>query len=63
MSQSTPPLPPLREIASRVSTTPETVARVVSDLTRKGVVARDGDALRILDLRRLAGMVEDFRSE
>lgn len=55
------PVPIHGDIASRVSTTRETVARVLSDLTKKGLVKRDGSALQIRDLDRLEEMVEDFR--
>lgn len=48
------------DIASRVSTTRETVARVLGDLNRSGLLRRDGDALIVLDLDRLSEMVEDF---
>jgi len=42
-------LPPLREIASRVSTTRETVARAVSQLYRTGLVRRKGRNLYLMD--------------
>jgi CRP-like cAMP-binding protein len=43
------PLPPLREIASRVSTTRETVARALSQLYPTGLVRRKGKSLYIPD--------------
>jgi CRP-like cAMP-binding protein len=49
------------DIASRVSTTRETVARVMNDLARKGIVERRKGALVIHDMRRLESLVEDVR--
>ncbi len=49
------------DIASRVSTTRETVARVLSDLAREGVVARSGNTLIIRDVARLEQLVESVR--
>jgi len=43
------PLPPLREIASRISTTRETVARALSQLYPTGLVRRKGKSLYIPD--------------
>ena len=57
------PIPNHSEIASRVSTTRETVARVLSDLARDNVVKRGRNALVIPDIRRLAGMVEEVRGD
>lgn len=57
------PVPIHGDIASRVSTTRETVARVFSDLTRKGLVKRQGNRLEIADLERLQDMVEQFRGD
>ncbi len=56
------PIPIHADIASRVSTTRETVARVISDLSRRGLVTRRGDALQVTDIACLEEMVEDFRS-
>lgn len=50
------PLPPLREIASRVSTTRETVARALSQLYQSGLVRRKGRMLYLTDREKL----EDF---
>ena len=47
------PLPPLREIASRVSTTRETVARAMSQLYPTGLVRRKGRNLYLLDRAKL----------
>jgi CRP-like cAMP-binding protein len=55
------PIPHHADIASRVSTTRETVARVFSELTRAGMLERGKSALVVLDLRRLAELVEDLR--
>jgi CRP-like cAMP-binding protein len=54
------PVPIHGDIASRVSTTRETVARVLSDLARKGIVKRAENALVIRDFDYLADMVEEF---
>jgi CRP-like cAMP-binding protein len=54
------PIPVHSDIAARVSTTRETVARVLSDLQRKRLVRREKDALVIADLARLSAMVEQF---
>ncbi|MBP2227577.1 CRP-like cAMP-binding protein [Azospirillum agricola] len=55
------PIPIHSDIAARVSTTRETVARVLSDLARDGLVERRADALVIHDVRRLEHLVEDVR--
>lgn len=55
------PIPIHSDIASRVSTTRETVARVLNDLARQGIVQRTREGLVIRDLRRLRRMVEDVR--
>ena len=55
------PIPTHSDIASRVSTTRETVARVLSELNRDGLVKRQGDRLLITDLARLEDMVEEVR--
>jgi len=57
------PVPIHGEMASRVSTTRETVARVMSDLARKGLVKRKGNTLEIGDLEMLQDMVEEFRGD
>ena len=46
------------EIASRVSTTRETVARAMAQLSTAGIVERKGKTLYIRDRERLAHMVE-----
>nr|WP_246500415.1 Crp/Fnr family transcriptional regulator [Azospirillum rugosum] len=55
------PIPVHADIASRVSTTRETVARVLSDLSREGLVERRPDALVVRDVARLEQLVEDVR--
>jgi len=55
------PIPIHSDIASRVSTTRETVARVLNDLARKGILERTRDRLMIRDLQRLHDMVEEVR--
>jgi len=57
------PPPPHNDIASRVSTTRETVSRVMADLARQGIVERARDSLIIHDLDRLEDMVVDVRGE
>jgi CRP-like cAMP-binding protein len=57
------PIPVHSDVASRVSTTRETVARVMNDLARKGIVERQKNALVVKDLDRLEDMVEDVRGE
>ena len=57
------PIPIHGDIASRVSTTRETVARVFSDLTREMILQRDPDALVILDVERLTDIVQEVRGE
>ncbi|MCW9035187.1 MAG: Crp/Fnr family transcriptional regulator [Alphaproteobacteria bacterium] len=57
------PIPVHSDIASRVSTTRETVARVLSNLTRQGIIERQKTSLLIRDLNRLQEMVEDVRGE
>lgn len=55
------PVPVHSDIASRVSTTRETVARVLNDLARRGIVERTKDALLIHDLDQLRNMVQEVR--
>ncbi|WP_188259353.1 cyclic nucleotide-binding domain-containing protein [Azospirillum tabaci] len=56
------PIPVHADIASRVSTARETVARVLNDLARDGLVERRADALVVRDLHRLETLVEDVRA-
>jgi CRP-like cAMP-binding protein len=55
------PIPVHSDLASRVATTRETVARVMSDLTKKGLVERDGNALKLPNLAALEDMVQAVR--
>jgi CRP-like cAMP-binding protein len=55
------PIPLHADIASRVSTTRETVARVLNDLARSGIVERRKEGLAVADMTRLALLVEDVR--
>lgn len=50
-------LPPLREIASRVSTSRETVARAVSQATATGLLRRKGRNLYLMDRAKLEELV------
>jgi len=55
------PIPVHSEIASRASTTRETVARVISELTKKGIVKREKDSLIVCDFNRLEHLVDEVR--
>jgi CRP/FNR family cyclic AMP-dependent transcriptional regulator len=55
------PIPVHSEIASRVSTTRETVARVLNDLARRGIVERTKQALIIRDIATLETIVDEVR--
>lgn len=55
------PIPRHVDIASRVSTNREAVARELAELARKGLVERRRNALEILDVQRLAAMVDEVR--
>ncbi|MDA1089896.1 MAG: Crp/Fnr family transcriptional regulator [Proteobacteria bacterium] len=57
------PIPMHSDIASRASTTRETVARVLNDLARRNVVERLKDSLVVLDVELLSNMVEEVRGE
>jgi CRP/FNR family cyclic AMP-dependent transcriptional regulator len=57
------PPPTHAEIASRISTTRETVARAIGDLARQGIVCNDHGTLVVTDLARLADLVEHFQRE
>jgi CRP-like cAMP-binding protein len=54
------PIPIHSDIASRVSTTRETVARVLSELTRRGLVKREHDALVVRDFEALEALIEEL---
>jgi hypothetical protein len=53
------PIPHHGEIASRVTTTREAVAREFSHLTRLGVLQRTSIEILVLDLDRLASLAHD----
>ena len=55
------PIPVHGDIASRVSTTRETVARVMNDLARQGIVKRTKDSLVLPDVDRLQEIVEEVK--
>lgn len=57
------PVPVHNDIASRVSTSRETVARVMNDLARRGIVEKKGNALHINNVQLLRDMVEEVRGE
>lgn len=51
------PAPRQSDIADRIATNREAVSREISQLTRLGILARDGKALVVVDLGRLADLV------
>jgi len=55
------PIPVHSDIASRVSTTRETVARVMSELARMDIVRREKNHLLVMDVDKLEAMVEEVR--
>ena len=55
------PIPVHSDIASRVSTTRETVARVFGELAKSGLVQRRSQQLFVSDFERLEQLVEDVR--
>ncbi|CAA6604383.1 Transcriptional regulator, Crp [Rhodospirillaceae bacterium LM-1] len=57
------PIPVHSDIASRVSTTRETVARVLNELAREGIVKREKEALKVLDIDALESLVIEVRGE
>lgn len=57
------PIPVHSDIASRVSTTRETVARVLSDMTKDGLLKRERNALVVPDIPALEELVERVRGE
>jgi CRP-like cAMP-binding protein len=57
------PIPVHSDIASRVSTTRETVARVLNELAREGIVKREKEALKVLDIDALESLVVEVRGE
>lgn len=57
------PIPVHGDIASRVSTTRETVARVMNELARKNILERQKDTLLIHDVTHLQDLVEEVRGD
>jgi CRP-like cAMP-binding protein len=56
------PIPVHSDIASRVSTTRETVARVFGELARDGILKRQSDHLLVADYEALEELVENVRN-
>lgn len=56
------PLPPLREVASRVSTTRETVARAMSQLYPSGIIRRKGRSLYIMDRAKFEDLLATMKA-
>jgi CRP/FNR family cyclic AMP-dependent transcriptional regulator len=56
------PAPKTADIASRVSTNREQVTREFSVPAKAGVLGKDGTTLLVLDIERLARMVEEVRT-
>lgn len=57
------PIPVHSDIAARISTVRETVARAMSDLAKQGIVTRENGALVVHDVKRLEQMVQDVRGD
>ena len=57
------PLPPLREIAGRVSTTRETVARALGQLYPRGLLRRKGRNLYLMDRGALEEIVRAMQGD
>jgi CRP-like cAMP-binding protein len=57
------PIPIHSDIGSRISSTRETVARVMNDLARKGFVERKKNGLTVKNIEQLTQMVEDVRGD
>ena len=57
------PSPVHSDIAARISTVRETVARAMSDLAKQGIVTRENGALVVQDVKRLEQMVQDVRGD
>jgi CRP/FNR family transcriptional regulator, cyclic AMP receptor protein len=57
-------LPTLRaDFAARISTTREAVSRVITSLGEDGIVRREGQHIRVLDLERLSNLVIKAKGE
>lgn len=57
------PIPVHGDVASRVSTTRETVARVMNDLARQDLVRREKNKLVVLNVEALEDIVEEVKGE
>jgi CRP/FNR family cyclic AMP-dependent transcriptional regulator len=57
------PAPTLADIADRVSTHREAISREMSRLGSLGLISREGGALRIPDISKLAELVREARGE
>ena len=57
------PLPPLREVASQVSTTRETVARALSHLYPSGIIRRKGRSLYIMDRKKFEELLATMQGD
>jgi len=57
------PLPPVREIASRVSTTRETAARALAQLYPTGLVRRKGRSLYLMDREGLQEAINTLQAD
>ncbi len=55
------PAPAHGDIAARASTTRETVARILGDLGRRGLVRKAPDTLYVTDMPQLARLIEELR--
>lgn len=56
-------LPTHQEIANRISSHREAVSRELARLEKLGLIARDGHALTVLDVPRLARLVAEVKGE
>lgn len=57
------PIPVHSDVASRVSTTRETVARVMGDLAKRDLVRREKDTLVVMNVEALEDMVDEVKGE
>jgi len=57
------PLPPVREIASRVSTTRETAARALAQLYPTGLIRRKGRSLYLMDREGLQEAINTLQMD
>jgi len=63
MTATISPVPNHSDVASRVSTTRETVARVFGELTKNKILKKLDNKLEVNDVERLRKMVELFRGD